>query len=201
MFLLKRDYSNKNFIIKGLISSILLSSFIYLSYFNIEYKLLNTILALLAFYFLLVIPKKALFISGLMTGILWCNWMAVSLQYYDLVYLTPVILIFIGTVFGFIFYFFALFDRLTFRILTIFAFTYFAPFGFNWMKFELLFIDSYIGIGKIDFFTCFNIFLLHDKTKKIQNFSNYSSIICTYNTKRLIYRKSKCENLYASNEC
>ena len=36
MFLLKRDYSNKNFIIKGLISSILLSSFIYLSYFNIE---------------------------------------------------------------------------------------------------------------------------------------------------------------------
>ena len=168
MFLLKRDYSNKNFIIKGLISSILLSSFIYLSYFNIEYKLLNTILALLAFYFLLVIPKKALFISGFMTGILWCNWMAVSLQYYDLVYLTPIILIFIGIVFGFIFYFFALFDRLTFRILTIFAFTYFAPFGFNWMKFELLFIDSYIGIGKVDFLLVLISFYFMIKLKRFK---------------------------------
>ena len=78
MFLLKRDYSNKNFIIKGFISSILLSSFIYLSYFNIEIKFLNTIVALFALYFLLIIPKKALFISGFMTGILWCWWMAVS---------------------------------------------------------------------------------------------------------------------------
>ncbi|MDD2895256.1 MAG: apolipoprotein N-acyltransferase [Aliarcobacter sp.] len=168
MFLLKRDYSNKNFIIKGFISSILLSSFIYLSYFNIEIKILNTVLALFALYFLLIIPKKALFISGFLTGVLWCNWMAVSLQYYDLVYLTPIILIFIGTVFGFIFYFFALFDRLTFRILAIFAFTFFAPFGFNWMKFELLFIDSYIGIGKVDFFLVLVSFYFMIKLKRFK---------------------------------
>jgi len=60
MFLLKRDYSNKNFIIKGFITAILLSSFIYLSYFNIENKILNTILGLLGIYFLLIIPKKAI---------------------------------------------------------------------------------------------------------------------------------------------
>ncbi len=168
MFLLKRDYSNKNFIIKGLISSILLSSFIYLSYFNIEIKILNTILALLAIYFLLIIPKKALLISGFFTGILWCWWMAVSLQYYDLVYLTPVILICIGTVFGIIFYFFALFDRLTFRILTIFAFTFFAPFGFNWMKFELLFIDSYIGIDKLSFILVLISFYFIIKLKRFK---------------------------------
>jgi len=168
MFLLKRDYSNKNFIIKGFISSILLSSFIYLSYFNIEIKILNTVLALFALYFLLIIPKKALFISGFLTGVLWCNWMAVSLQYYDLVYLTPVILIFIGTVFGFIFYFFALYDRLTFRILAIFTFTFFAPFGFNWMKFELLFIDSYIGIEKIDLFLVLVSFYFMIKLKRFK---------------------------------
>ena len=168
MFLLKREYSNKNFIIKGLISSILLSSFIYLSYFNIEIKILNTILALLAIYFLLIIPKKALLISGFFTGILWCWWMAVSLQYYDLVYLTPVILICIGTVFGIIFYFFALFDRLTFRILTIFAFTFFAPFGFNWMKFELLFIDSYIGIDKLSFILVLVSFYFIIKLKRFK---------------------------------
>ena len=168
MFLLKRDYSNKNFIIKGFISSILLSSFIYLSYFNIEIKFLNTIVALFALYFLLIIPKKALFISGFMTGILWCWWMAVSLQYYDLVYLTPVILICIGIVFGLIFYFFALFDRLTFRILTIFAFTFFAPFGFNWMKFELIFIDSYIGIDKLSFILVLISFYFIIKLKRFK---------------------------------
>ena len=168
MFLLKRDYSNKNFIIKGFISSILLSSFIYLSYFNIEIKFLNTIVALFALYFLLIIPKKALFISGFMTGILWCWWMAVSLQYYDLVYLTPVILICIGIVFGVIFYLFALFDRLTFRILTIFAFTFFAPFGFNWMKFELIFIDSYIGIDKLSFILVLISFYFIIKLKRFK---------------------------------
>lgn len=168
MFFLKRDYSNKNFIIKGFISSILLSSFIYLSYFNIEFKILNTILGLSALYFLLIIPKKALLISGFLTGILWCWWMAVSLQYYDLVYLTPVILIFIGIVYAIIFYLFAFFDRLTFRILAIFAFTFFAPFGFNWMKFELLFVDSYIGISKLDFFLVLVTFYFVIKLKRFK---------------------------------
>ena len=168
MFLLKRDYSNKNFIIKGFISSILLSSFIYLSYFNIEIKILNTILGLFALYLLLIIPKKSLLVSGFLTGVLWCNWMAVSLQYYDLVYLAPVILIFIGIVYAIIFYFFAFLDRLTFRILAIFAFTFFAPFGFNWMKFELLFIDSYIGTGKIDFLLVLVSFYFVIKLKRFK---------------------------------
>ncbi len=166
MFLLKREYSNKNFIIKGLISSILLSSFIYISYFNIEIKIINTILGLFALYFLLIIPKRALFISGFLTGILWCWWMAVSLQYYDLVYLTPVILIGLGLAFGIMFYLFAFYDRLTFRILTIFGFTFFAPFGFNWMKFELLFVDSYIGIDKISFILVLISFYFIIKLKK-----------------------------------
>ncbi len=166
MFLLKREYSNKNFIIKGLISSILLSSFIYLSYFNIENKIINTILGLFALYFLLIIPKRALFISGFLTGILWCWWMAVSLQYYDLVYLTPVILIGLGLAFGIMFYLFAFYDRLTFRMLTIFGFTFFAPFGFNWMKFELLFVDSYIGIDKFSFILILISFYFIIKLKK-----------------------------------
>lgn len=151
MFLLKRDYSNKNFIIKGFITAILLSSFIYLSHFNIEIKLLNTFLGLFAIYFLLIIPKNSLPITGFLTGILWCYWMAVSLQYYDLIYLTPFVIIGIGLVYAIIFYLFAFYDRLTIRIAMIFAFTFFAPFGFNWMKFELIFIDSYIGTSKIDF--------------------------------------------------
>ncbi|MBP7769621.1 MAG: apolipoprotein N-acyltransferase [Aliarcobacter sp.] len=169
MFLLKRDYSNKNFIIKGFITSILLASFMYLSYFNIEYKILNTILGLFAIYFLLVIPKSSLPIAGFLSGVLWCYWMTVSLQYYDLTYLAPVFLTGLSLVYALIFYLFAFFDRLTFRIITIFAFTFFAPLGFNWMKFELIFIDSYIGTSKIDFaiiLVCF-YFIIKLKRHKI----------------------------------
>lgn len=168
MFLLKRDYSNKNFIIKGFITSVLLSSFIYLNHFGIENKILNTILGLFAFYFLLIIPKKALFIAGSLTGVLWCYWMAVSLKYYDLAYLSPILIIAIGLVYGLIFYLFALFDRLIFRAIVIFAFTFFAPFGFNWMKFELIFIDSYIGTSKLDFLlilACMYLFIKLGKFK------------------------------------
>ena len=168
MFLLKRDYSNKNFIIKGFITAILLASFMYLSYFEVEYKILNTILGLFAIYLLLVIPKKALFVAGFLSGVLWCNWMAVSMQYYDLTYLAPVFIAGISLVYAIIFYLFAFYDRLVFRILTIFAFTYFAPFGFNWMKFELIFVDSYIDISKVAFFLVLFSFYLIIKLKRFK---------------------------------
>ncbi|MBU3014193.1 apolipoprotein N-acyltransferase [Poseidonibacter lekithochrous] len=134
-----------------MITAILLSAFIYLSYFNIEYRFINTILGLLGLYYLITIPRKAMFFAGFATGILWCYWMAVSLKYYDLVYLTPILLIVIGLAFGLIFLLFSLYDKIYFRLLAIFAFTFIAPFGFNWMKFELLFLDSYLGTSKVDF--------------------------------------------------
>ncbi len=151
MFLVKRDNFNKNIIIKGLITAILLSAFIYLSYFNIEYKIINTILGLFGLYFLLVIPRKAMFIAGFLSGVLWCYWMAVSLKYYDLIYLTPILLIIIGTIYGLLFTLFTIYDKTYFRLIAIFIFTFIAPFGFNWMKFELLFLDSYLGTSKEDF--------------------------------------------------
>lgn len=134
-----------------MISAFLLSAFIYLSYFNIENRFINTILGLLGLYSLFVIPRKAMFLAGFTTGILWCYWMAVSLKYYDLIYLTPVLLMAIGIVYGLIFLLFTLHDKTYFRLIAIFVFTFIAPFGFNWMKFELLFIDSYLGTSKEDF--------------------------------------------------
>ena len=195
MFLVKRDYSNKNFIIKGLISSIFLSSFIYLSYFNIEYKILNTILGLLALYLLLVIPRKGLFVSGFFTGVLWCWWMAVSLQYYDLSALTPVILICLGLSFAIMFSCFALYDRLTFRILTIFGFTFFAPFGFNWMKFELLFIDSYIKTDKLSFFLILVSFYFLIKLKKYK-FLSIIPLLFTINLAKDVDISNPNVNIY-----
>ena len=151
MFLVKRDNSNKNYIIKGFITAILLSAFIFLSHFEIEYRLLNTVLGLAGIYALLIIPRTSLFFAGFTTGILWFYWMAISLKYYDLVYLTPILLFAIGIAYGVIFAAFGLINNKLFRVLMIFGFTFIAPFGFNWMKFELIFIDSYFGTSKEDF--------------------------------------------------
>lgn len=150
MFLVKRDNSNKNYIIKGFITAILLSAFIFLSHFNVESRFLYSILGLAGIYALLTIPAKSLFFAGFTTGILWFYWMGISLKYYDLLYLTPILLLALGIGYGIIFRLFALIDYKIFRVLMIFAFTFVAPFGFNWMKFELIFIDSYFGVEKED---------------------------------------------------
>ena len=151
MFLLKTNYFNKINIIKGFITAFMLSSFIYLSFLGFEIKVINSILGLLGIYFLLTVPKNSLFFAGFFTGIFWCNWMAVSLQYYDLTFIFPFVLLAIGIVFGIIFYLFALVDNIIFRSFAIFIFTFISPFGFNWMKFELLFIDSYFSTSKLAF--------------------------------------------------
>ncbi|PRM94151.1 apolipoprotein N-acyltransferase [Aliarcobacter cryaerophilus] len=151
MFLLKTQHFNKNLIIKGLITACLLSSFIYLSYFGFEFKLINTIFGLYGIYLLLTIPRISLFYAGFFTGILWCYWMSVSLQYYDISYIAPFLLLGIGLVFGIIFALFAVIDKLSFRILMIFGFLFIAPFGFNWLKLELIFIESYLSTTKFAF--------------------------------------------------
>jgi len=151
VFLLKLENFSKIYIIKGFITAILLSAFIYLAHFGIEIKLINTILGLLGIYFLLTIPKKALFYAGFFIGLFWCYWIAISLQYYDLTYIAPFLLLGIGLFCGIIFFLFALIDNIIFRIFMIFAFLFFSPFGFNWLKLELIFVDSYILTTKLSF--------------------------------------------------
>ncbi len=148
MFLIKRDYFNKIYIIKGLITALFFSTFIYLAYFNIEYKILNTILALISIYLLLKIERKSLVFTGFFTGIFWFYWIGISFQYYDLNYLAPLIILFLGLLYAAIFYLIALYDKVFFRIFMIFILSYIHPFGFNWFIPELVFIDSFFSTSK-----------------------------------------------------
>lgn len=168
MFLLKTQHFNKNLIIKGLITACLLSSFIYLSYFGFEIKLINTLFGLYGIYLLLTIPRVSLFYAGFFTGILWCYWMSVSLQYYDITYIAPFLLLGIGLVFGTIFALFAVINKLSFRILMIFGFLFISPFGFNWLKLELIFIDSYLSTTKFAFFLILISLYLVIKLKRLK---------------------------------
>ncbi|AXX86284.1 apolipoprotein N-acyltransferase [Malaciobacter marinus] len=151
MFLVKRVNFNKTIIIKGLITAILLSCFIYLSHFSIEIKLLNSILGLASIFMLLTIPRVSLVIAGFFTGIFWFYWIAFSFIYYELIYLIPFVTIAFGLIIAFLFFLIDFIKRPIFRAFAIFALTYIEPFGFNWFKLELLFIDSYFDTSKLSF--------------------------------------------------
>lgn len=148
MFLVKRVNFNKINIIKGFITALFFSAFIYLAYFNIEHKILDTILALISLYLLLKVNKQTLFFAGFFVGILWFYWIAISFEYYNLSYLSPLIILSLGLCYGVLFYLVALYDHPIFRILIISLISFINPFGFNWFIPELIFINSYFPTSK-----------------------------------------------------
>ena len=175
-------------IFKSIIIALLLSSFIYLDYLGISCKLINTIFALLSFYFLLTITKKELFYTGFFISILWFWWIGYSFVYYDLEYLIPLILIGIGVVYGILFYIAGIINNLYFRSCYLFLLTFIYPFGFNWLQLELPFINSYIGTSKIDFaLVLISIILLI----KLKNYKRYLAVIPLLFT--LNYQTSKIQ--------
>ncbi|WP_072680014.1 apolipoprotein N-acyltransferase [Arcobacter sp. LA11] len=183
MFLVKRDNFNKIYIIKGLMTALLLSAFIYLAYFDIEYKLLNTILGLVSLYLLLKIERPALFFTGFFTGVLWFYWVGISFQYYDLTVLGPLIVLAFGLGYGLIFLLIAIYDKIFFRIIIIFLLSYIQPFGFNWFIPELIFIDSYLPTSK-EYFALIlaSIFMFTQLNKKLKVLALVPLYIISSNT-------------------
>lgn len=169
MFLVKREYFNKTYIIKGLITALFFSAFIYLSHFGIEYKLLNSILGFISLYLILSSQKKSLFFIGFFVGIFWFYWIGNSFEYYGVGYLYPLIVFIFGLAYGIIFYFIALYDRVYFRAIVLFLLSFIHPFGFNWFIPELIFIDSYFPTSKIPFALILtSIFMLIKLNKKLK---------------------------------
>ncbi len=126
--------------------ALLFSSFIYLDYFNITNKLLNTILVTVSYILLVTIDKKSMFFTGFFSGLLWFWWIGYSFLYYDLIYIIPFILVAIGIVYGILFYLTAIFNNIFIRIILLYSLTFINPFGFNWFKIDLPLINTYFNI-------------------------------------------------------
>jgi len=122
-----------------------LSIFIYLEYFHINSRFLNSFFAVLGFYLLLKAQKYELFWSGFFIGIFWFYWIGLSFRYYDLVYLAPVIIALIALVYALIFRVIGIFSNIFARAVLFFSLSYLSPFGFNWLKLELPLINSYFS--------------------------------------------------------
>ena len=144
-----RDYFTISYIIKGFVIAFSLSVFIYLGYFHIYLKLLNSIFAILGFYLLLKANRYEYFWGGFFIGIFWFYWISLSFRYYHLSFLVPFVIIGIALIYGLIFRVIAFFDNIYIKAILIFSLSFFSPFGFNWLKLELSLIDSYFNMQVI----------------------------------------------------
>jgi len=147
-------------ITRGLIIALLGSAFIYLDYFGLSYPLLNTLLGLFFLYLLLPASTKIWFISGLFLGVFWFWWIALSFQHYQMPWAIPIVVVLMGLLYAVIFGFIAwsaekiqksTLPKLVLKALALLLLSYVHPFGFDWFKPELVFINAYLGIEKMQF--------------------------------------------------
>jgi len=132
----------------AILTSILFSASIYFEYYDLTNKLINTLFGVIAIGLLLYIPKKSLLISGFLIGLLWFYWIGYSFKYQGVGYMTPFITFGFGVLYLLFFAPLALTNQAYIRAILLFGLSFFEPLGWNWMKIELLFVNSYIGVYK-----------------------------------------------------
>lgn len=152
------DYFNTFVLTRGLLISLLGSAFIYLTYWGLSHPFINTLLGLTALYLLLQADKKVWFIAGAGIGLLWFWWIVLSLWHYGMIWAVPIELVIIMLTYGLLFWLGAwLGEVLTtkvslpavyFKAVWLLGLSILHPFSFDWLKPELMFIESYLGIEK-----------------------------------------------------
>ena len=154
-----KAYFTINKIIRGFFIALLSAGAMYLDWFGFVNPLINTILGLLTFYFLLQADRKVWFWFGFFMGVLWFWWISISFGSYGFAWAIPIGVLITASTYGFIFLFSAtLAESLSPKLLTLIIkaialllLSYIHPFGFDWFKPELVFTNSYIGIEKWQF--------------------------------------------------
>jgi len=132
----------------GFFTALLFSAFIYFEQYEITNNFINTLFGISALALLLYIPKKAVLASGLFIGLFWFYWIGYSFKYQGVGYMTPIITVAFGILYLLFFAPLALTSSPVIRAFILFGVSFFEPLGWNWMKIELLFVNSYIGIEK-----------------------------------------------------
>jgi len=128
--------------------ALLFSFFIYAEHYNLSFKLLNTLTALTAFYFLLSAPRAQLFATGGFIGLLWFYWIGYSFEYYNVGWMAPFITLFFILLYSLFFGLVSLSKQPLIRAVILFLLSYIEPMDWNWLQMELPFIDSYLGVEK-----------------------------------------------------
>lgn len=123
--------------------SILLSLFIFLDLLNLKYIAnLGLLSAIIGLYILLKSDRKIWFWSGFFIGLFWFYWISFSLVYYNFGYLIPIEILGICLIYGFIFLAVSWLESIYIKAIFLLFASYVAPFGFDWLNFELIFVDT-----------------------------------------------------------
>ena len=160
-----RQYFSTLEITRGLLISLLGSAFIYLDHWGFSHPVLNTFLGLLSLYMLLGSNTKTWFISGALIGLFWFWWIALSLIHYEMLWAVPIEILIIMLSYGALFALISWLSHklstqfpahasllsLTIKALGLLSLSYIHPFSFDWLKPELMFVESYLGIEKWQF--------------------------------------------------
>jgi apolipoprotein N-acyltransferase len=185
---IKKYFTTKN-VIEGLVIAILLSAFIYIEHFKAleGYYLLiiNSFFALFGFYKLIKAKVAVWFFSGFFISIFWLWWLGVSFYYYNLNYLIIPSILLIGLLYGTIFLtlaivakkfakilenLFPLIDKEQFiyalNALAIFILSFLSIFSFDWLKLNLIFIDTIFGVALWQFALILIVLTSYILTKK-----------------------------------
>ncbi len=170
-------YSTTLSLIRGFLIALLASSFLYLAWLDLHYPLIDTIFAIIALYLLLEAPKRVWFFSGFFIAIFWFWWISMSFRYYGFPWAIPIGILSIALVYGILFWIIAWFAQkiqekssihaLWIKSILLLSFSYLHPFGFDWFKPELMFVQSFIGIEKWHFAIVLIALILFIHQKKI----------------------------------
>lgn len=136
-------YFTTNEIIKGFYVSFLISNFIFLTLFeNLAVNFISPFLAIYGFYKLFKFNKFEFFHTGFFIGIFWFYWVSFSLRFYDLSYLIPLAILFLGFAYGSVFLACGWFKNLYVRAILLLLVSYFYPFNFNWLNLEAVLLPG-----------------------------------------------------------
>jgi apolipoprotein N-acyltransferase len=160
---------HRNAAVSGLFIALLHSLFIYDAHFHIDAPFLHTVAGLLSLTLLLASPARVWFYAGAFIGAAWFWWIGLSFIHYKMSWMAPFVIFAVGIVYGVLFYLLAFIAEklasishryvawpqntaaIVLKAAALWSMRYIHPFGFDWYKPELIFVESHMGVTELDF--------------------------------------------------
>ena len=174
----KRNFNTNSFNL-----AIFFSMPVYFNYFLLEYetginfwlKILFTFLMFIAF-FIMFHKEHKWFGSGFLIGLFWFWWIGLSFRYYGFGWMIIIADFFIAFFYGSVFYLIGkvfvllkkrneIVAKIFLIIVFTFGFDYISPFTFDWLKPEVLFVNTFFNVGKIVLFLVFIAVIFYREIK------------------------------------
>ena len=137
------------FLIETLPAALAFSLFIYLEEMGVANRAITAAAGVYALYRLLQFSPKAMAASGFFIGLLWFYWIGLSFRYVEMAWAVLPVMIGVASVIALLFWVLGWVRPVWARAaVMLLYFDWVTPFGFAWLKPELLFVNSFLGTAK-----------------------------------------------------